>query len=237
MHADMRLLYELQQLDARIEKRRGELKALDSGEKMRRQLDESRQRLERVKQQHQQLTITARDQELRLKSQEEKMRRLEADLYSGRIRNPKELEALQHEIDFLKQARDEMDMELLRLWEQIETTEVGIKELEEELNELDSLYHKHVEQYLEFKGALEAELAVQEKLREDLVARIQPTAVERYERLCERLGGVAVALVENKTCKVCHTTLTDYTYKRLENESGLITCESCGRLLFDPLLR
>ncbi|MFQ3611424.1 MAG: C4-type zinc ribbon domain-containing protein [Fimbriimonadales bacterium] len=236
MHADMHLLYELQQLDARIEKLRTDLRSLDSGETMRRRLDQNRQQLEHVKEQHHELALRARDQELKLKGQEEKLRRLEADLYSGRIRNPKELEALQHEIDSLKNARDEMDMELLRIWEQMETTEAGIKELEAELDQMEQLYQQHMARYRETRSALEAELAAQEQQREALIARIQPAVVERYEKLRQRLHGIAVARVENKTCTACHTTLTDYLAKRLESESGLVTCESCGRLLFDPAL-
>jgi predicted nucleic acid-binding Zn-ribbon protein len=118
----------------------------------------------------------------------------------------------------------------------LETLKQDIDASEKDLQQLERLYEAHVEEYRQRKAALEAEIAFNEQEREKLAQQIDPDVRQRYQTLRERLGGTAVAVVEQKACSVCHTLLTPYTLKRLETEDALITCESCGRLLYDPNL-
>lgn len=236
MHRQMGLLRELQALDHYIDHLRQQVAQLDSGERIRASIERTRQRLEEVKTRYQEIYSIATQQEQRLKDLDERIRRTEAELYSGRITNPRELQLMQHEIEQAKRARDEMEAELLRVWEHLETTKHDIDAAERDLNELERYYEAHMEDFRQRKAALEAEISYHLHERAELVAQIDPEVVQRYERLRERLGGTAVAIVEQKACSVCHTTLTPYTLKRLQTEDALIACESCGRLLYDPEL-
>lgn len=236
MHPQMSLLRDLQALDHYIDRLRREVAELDPGEQLRATLERSRQRLEQVKRRYQELHATATDQELRLQAFDERLRQTEADLYSGRIKNPRELQLLQEEIEQAKRMREEMDVEMLRIWEQMETMKHDIDEAERDLQHAERLYEAHGEDFRQRKAALESEIEYHLSERADLTAQIDPEVLARYEQLRQRLGGTAVAIVEQKACTVCHTLLTPYILKRLQNEHTLITCESCGRLLYDPML-
>ncbi|MCS6918722.1 MAG: hypothetical protein NZM28_03035 [Fimbriimonadales bacterium] len=236
MHRQMGLLRDLQALDHYLDRLRREVAELDNGERLRAALDRSRQRMDEIKKNYHETHARATEQELRLQEFDERIRRAEADLYSGRITNPRELQLMQVEIEEAKRAREEMDIEMLRVWEQMETMKQDIDSTERDLQKLERLYEAHMADYRQRKAALEAEIEFHLKERAELVAQIEPEPLERYERLRDRLGGTAVALVEQKACAVCHTLLTPYILKRLQNEDALIACESCGRLLYDPML-
>jgi predicted nucleic acid-binding Zn-ribbon protein len=236
MHQQMSLLRELQAIDSYIDRLRQELNQLDSGERIRAKLEQTRQRMEDIKQRYEASYAAAAEQERRLQELDERIRRAEAELYSGRITNPRELQLMQQEIENAKKTRDELDLQMLQLWETLETMKRDIDASERDLRQIERFYEAHMEDYRQRKAALEGEIAFNEQEREKLAQQIDPEVRQRYQTLRERLGGIAVAVVEQKACSVCHTLLTPYTLKRLEIEEALITCESCGRLLYDPNL-
>jgi Zn-ribbon protein, possibly nucleic acid-binding len=236
MHQQMSLLRELQAIDSYIDRLRQELNQLDSGERIRAKLEQTRQRMEDIKQRYEASYAAAAEQERRLQELDERIRRAEAELYSGRITNPRELQLMQQEIENAKKTRDELDLQMLQLWETLENMKRDIDASERDLRQIERFYEAHMEDYRQRKSALEGEIAFNEQEREKLAQQIDPEVRQRYQTLRERLGGIAVAVVEQKACSVCHTLLTPYTLKRLETEEALITCESCGRLLYDPNL-
>jgi predicted nucleic acid-binding Zn-ribbon protein len=236
MHQQMSLLRELQAIDSYIDRLRQELNQLDSGERIRAKLEQTRQRMEDIKQRYEASYAAAAEQERRLQELDERIRRAEAELYSGRITNPRELQLMQQEIENAKKTRDDLDLQMLQLWETLENMKRDIDASERDLRQIERFYEAHMEDYRQRKAALEGEIAFNEQEREKLAQQIDPEVRQRYQTLRERLGGIAVAVVEQKACSVCHTLLTPYTLKRLETEEALITCESCGRLLYDPNL-
>lgn len=236
MHPQMPLLGQLQRLDDELDQLHQLLEQLDPGDTLRQQINESRQRMELVKQRHRELQTSAQEQQLKLQSMEARIRQAEADLYSGRIRNPRELEALQHDIDSMRRLHNEMELELLRLWEEMETQGREIHNAEQELSNIEKMFEHHVQRYQAQKARIESEIALRQERRTQLVARIDPAVFQRYETLRARLARRAVARVESEACAACRTKLTPYLAKRLREETELVTCESCGRLLYLPEL-
>ena len=236
MHRQMSLLRELQAIDSYIDRLRQELKQLDAGERIRAKLEQTRQHIEDIKRRYEESYAAAAEQERRLQELDERIRRAEAELYSGRVTNPRELQLMQQEIENAKKTREELDLQMLQLWETLENMKRDIDASERDLRQIERFYEARMEDYRQRKAALEGEIAFNEQEREKLAQQIDPEVRQRYQTLRERLGGIAVAVVEQKACSVCHTLLTPYTLKRLETEDALITCESCGRLLYDPNL-
>ncbi len=232
MHPDMRTLYALQQVDEAIEQLNHQLQSLDPGYDIAVKIKRMREQLEGIKRSHAELEATAREQELQLRTLDERIRRAEGDLYSGRIRNPRELDALQHEIDGFKRTRDRIEMEILSIWEQLETEADRIAKMEAELNEMEQRYQEHLEKYYQLKAAIENQRNARLAERAELAQRLSPAVLAQYEMMRKRLPPPTVAKVVNGVCDHCHTMLTPYLAKQLRESTELVTCESCGRLLY-----
>ncbi len=236
MHADMPLLYALQQLDDVLEEINQNLASLDPGRDIAIKLKRQRQELEEIKRTHAELEATARDQELELRSLDERIRQAEGDLYSGRIRNPRELDALQHDIDALKRTRDRMELQILSVWERLETQSRQIADTETQLEQMEQAYQRHLVRYRQIKSALEAKREEHLAMRNELAQRISPSALAQYETMRKRLPPPTVVKVVEGACGFCHTLLTPYLARQLRESSELVTCESCGRLLYQEEL-
>ena len=83
------------------------------------------------------------------------------------------------------------------------------------------------------EGTIGAELANLATARAELVTRVEPNAVERYERLRARFGGVAVARLEGARCSGCHLDLSrpSWTPSGPRRLASFADCPHCGRLL------
>ncbi len=82
------------------------------------------------------------DIELQQKSIDDKLKKMDKELYSGKVVNPKEVAAMQQEIAHQKTVRGDLDVRLLELWEAVppakkeeETTAGIIAEKKKELAE------------------------------------------------------------------------------------------------------
>jgi predicted nucleic acid-binding Zn-ribbon protein len=232
MHPAMRSLYELQQLDRYIAELRRTLEKLDPGDHIQEEIQRQRAILEQIKREYDTLHAEAVDQELQLRQMDEKFREVERELYSGRITNPKELAALQGDLDYLKRRRSDLDIRLLEMWDKMETLRQQINQSQERMNEIEMRYEAYRQEYEYRKASLESEIRFHEQQRDELARQIDPEALAYYERIRERLGEIAIAKVVNRACDFCHTVLTPYLLKQLEQGTELITCESCARLLY-----
>jgi predicted nucleic acid-binding Zn-ribbon protein len=151
-------------------------------------------------------------------------------LYSGRIKNPKELQALQHELETLKAQRDPIEEKDLSLMEQAEAAEVAVGKRREELSQAEAVWLKEQQELsAQIKEATKhlAELKLQ---REQAVSAIPAAELSTYNQL-KATRGDAVSLVEQGTCGRCRLTLSSAELQRAR-AGQQASCSSCGRLLF-----
>jgi predicted nucleic acid-binding Zn-ribbon protein len=83
------------------------------------------------------------------------------------------------------------------------------------------------------EGDAGKEVATLEAERASAAAEVDAALLATYERLRERLGGVAVARVQGGVCGGCHLSLSAADLDRFNKlaPGGHATCEDCGRLL------
>ena len=69
--------------------------------------------------------------------------------------------------------------------------------------------------------------------RQDAAGGISPELLATYERLRQRLEGVAVSRLIGGRCDGCHLTLPAMELDRIRHEAAgsLEHCEQCGRIL------
>jgi len=223
-------LYELQEVDLELESNEQTLQQVMSqlGEsqavaKVRSQLASQSQRLEELK--HTQHSL-----EWEIDDIGTKLATLEEELYSGRIKNPKELANLQHEVSGLKVKRGELEDKTLEIMEQVEMATASVAGTSSQLKTLEAEWQSQQQKLATDIERLETTLADLKHKRELMSARVDVKVVESYDEL-RKQKGTAVAKVEQGVCQGCRISLSNAELQRVRSGS-LMQCSSCGRILF-----
>ena len=225
-----RQLYQLQEVDLELESTEQAIKQIAS------QLGESetvvatRSNLAQEQQHLEELTHQQRSVEWEIDDLTSKLTTTEAELYSGRIGNPKELTNLQHEIDSLKAKRNQLEEKTLEIMDQVELTTRNTTALDTQLKTLEAEWHNEQQQLSTRLEQLKAVLADLKNKRQILAAEIDSQSIEVYQEL-KKQRGIAVARVEQGICRGCRISLPVTELQRVRSGS-LVRCSSCGRILF-----
>jgi len=226
-----RQLYELQELDLEIESDEQALKRVTGqlGEsravlKSQSQLESEQQRLEELKHQQHSAEWEIDDITGKIAAAEEK-------LFSGQVKNPKELASLQQDVEMLKTRRGRLEEKALGVIEQVEQSEVAVASISGELKTLTADWKRQQKQLSGEMKKLKAALTDLKGRWQRLAEGIEPETVDFYKQLRERKGGTAVARVEQGICRGCRLSLPTTDLQRVRG-NNLVQCSSCGRILF-----
>ena len=225
-------LYQLQEVDLEIESNEQTLAQIASqlGEsqavvKARTELKSKQQHLEELGQQQ-------HSAEWEIEDLVNKLSTAEGKLYSGRIKDPKELTNLQHEVEGLRGRRSQLEDKALEIMDQVEISTASVTTLTNELKTLEAEWHSQQQQLSTDMERLKAALSNLKNKRQLLSAEIDPETVEFYQAL-KKQKGQAVAKVEQGVCRGCRILLPTTELQRARGDS-LVQCSSCGRILFLP---
>ncbi|MBE9512506.1 MAG: hypothetical protein IMY77_00360 [Chloroflexi bacterium] len=223
-------LYELQEVDLELESNEQTLRQVMSqlGEsqtvaKVRSQLASQSQRLEELK--HEQHSL-----EWEIDDITTKLATLEEELYSGRIKSPKELANLQHEASGLKVRRGELEDKTLEIMEQVEMATASVAGTSGQLKTLEAEWQSQQQKLATDIEQLKSGLASLKHKRGLMSAQVDAKVVESYDEL-RKQKGTAVAKVEQGVCQGCRISLSNAELQRVRSGS-LMQCSSCGRILF-----
>ena len=163
----------------------------------------------------------------------EKAAEVEAKMYSGTVSSPRELQAMQADIDQLRrhertletrelelmEAREPFDQDLVQLGEQ---SAALARDLDEARRALESS-----------ESAIDGEAAAEQKLRDGVAGDIEPSLVADYERRRAQARGVGVARLVGDTCQGCHLSIpaTEVDRIRKSPEGTVSYCDNCGCIL------
>jgi predicted nucleic acid-binding Zn-ribbon protein len=228
----VRQLFELQEVDLQAEAREKAVRQMTAelGESevlrgARNGLAEEQKRLDG-------LTTEQRSLEWEIEDISSKQGNFERDLYSGRIRVPKELTSLQQEVASLKARRTQLEDRALGLMEQIESSRSSVLRLKVELETVETAWRTRQDA---LTGGIESErqaLLGLARKQQEMGSGIDSLALQAYRNL-RRQKGVAVARVEQGICRGCRISLPSSELQRARGGS-LVQCSSCGRILYLP---
>lgn len=170
--------------------------------------------------------------ELEAVLQEEERRLKERRMRLTRIRNDKEHEAAQREIDGLKEMSSRHEEELITLMEQTESVDGGLKEVEAELQAIVERIEAHNAESDGQIEALDQEIESEQAERERVAGLLKPNVRKRYETVFARREGVAVVEMAADICTGCNMAVPPQMANEIRKGKSLIACPSCQRILF-----
>jgi len=223
-------LYRLQEVDLEIESDERALEEVKSQLGESRAVIKTQKQLELEQKSLEELSRQQRSAEWEIDDISTKLAVAEEQLFSGRVKIPKELTNLQHEVETFQARRNQLEEQALEIIDQVEQSEARVARINSELETLTADWQRQQKQLADEVERLKAALTDLKAKRQRLAGEIDPSAFEFYQTL--RKGkGIAVARVEQGICRGCRISLptTDLQQARSGN---LVQCSSCGRILF-----
>jgi predicted nucleic acid-binding Zn-ribbon protein len=148
------------------------------------------------------------------------------------VRNDKELQALAHEVDSLKEGNQRIEGELLVMMESAGPRLAKIKELSETLATARTELAAGEKEIAGQVEQIKAELAQQQRERDKIAKEIEPALVSRYNVIFERRQGIAVAVAKAGTCQGCMRRLPPQLYNEIQKHLQVQYCPACQRILY-----
>lgn len=164
--------------------------------------------------------------------QEEGRKATDKRMRMSRIKNIRELQALQYEVDQIKQANSQIETEVIVILEDLEARAAALKQKEEELSGLQGAWNENKRQ-MEAQAA-EFERAVTEASsgRHSIAQQIGADLIARYELIFARRGGMAVVAVAGGICQGCFMNIPPQLSNEIMKSETLHLCPSCHRILY-----
>ena len=139
--------------------------------------------------------------------------------------------ALTHEIQFAEAEIRRAEDRILELMVDAEEREKSLKAAEIELKQEMAEIEKEKTEARERTAIDQAELKEWQAKRETLRAGVADSFLAHYDRVV-RVRHNALAGVRDQICLACNVMLRPQTYNELRSGDKLITCDSCGRILY-----
>jgi uncharacterized protein len=157
----------------------------------------------------------------------------EANLYSGSVTSPRELQAMQDEIDSLHRRQRNLEDQDLEIMEELEPVTATLADMDTAAQSLEAA-RAQLQRALDAAASeIDAELDDLTATRSASAAGLDAAAVADYEQLRAQLGGIAIARLVGGACGGCHLGLSAMELDRIRrlDPDAKVVCEECSRIL------
>jgi len=224
-------LWNLQRADSRLALARTKRAALDNGDALREEVEAARGVTEASAARLRQSQAALRDHELQLESTEAKQKKIEGDLYGGRVSNPKELASLQEDLASLARTRDHLEDRILALLDDVEAQKADAASADLAYRALERRLAAHLAEYAAARDRLDTEIEALVTERAGLASAVEPRLLKKYEGIAAQEGGVGIVAIQSEWCGGCRNTVPIDFVTRVR-EGRVVTCERCHRILY-----
>ncbi len=171
-----------------------------------------------------------KEQELDLKSCEEKISQYSVQLYSAK--NNEQYKAFLKEIELQKRLKTEIEEAMLFSLEMIEEKEKLTQRQEKELKALEEVTNAKIASLKKEEADIKKIRQEKEKEREQFIQGVDKEAVAIYEKIRSKKDGVAVSEVVKERCSVCFNPVPPQRILEIKRRLNLYFCDYCGRILY-----
>ena len=157
----------------------------------------------------------------------------DAKLYSGTVSSPRELQAMQADVEMLRRQRSDLEDEELEVMEARELLDAQIDALDADT----AVVRADIERLQGLIAAAEAEideeLAKEDTARDQQAAAVPEALLADYERRRAQNRGAGAARLVGTSCTACHLSIPSTEAENIRKAAGAVVayCDNCGAIL------
>ena len=157
----------------------------------------------------------------------------EAKLYSGEISSPRELQALQADVEQLRRHQRGVEDRELAAMERREPLDARLAEIEAAWVVVDGELTDARGSLAAVEAEVVAEAQIELDARNAIATDLAPELLAAYERCRETANGVGAARLVAGTCQGCHLSIPATEVDRIRRRAGdeIAHCDNCGCIL------
>jgi uncharacterized protein len=225
-------LFQLQQLDLEMDRLTAEHQALTTSLQNMYAVNKARAEQKQVQQQLSASLQAQKDAEWTLEDVEQRLKHHEQRLYSGSVTNPKELAALQQEVQHLRAQKGRQEEVVLEKMDEVERVRERAERSARAVAEAEQSWETANATGLARRDQLDAKLQELQEKRATQTGTLDSELVKRYEGMRKTKQGKVVSKIEQNSCQWCRVILTPSEIQRVRVSSEIQTCSNCGRMLY-----
>lgn len=231
MREEIKRLTGLQAIDQELRVQEQELSKITAKvDELAARVEQSAAELDQLKNEEREAAIARRELERTLAEGEVQIRNKRMRL--SLIKNERELQALSHEVEVLKDSNQRIEAELLSRMDGGDQRGSRVQELSESLKrERGELREAEKEIAGQIEG-LRAHIAARRQERGQLASQIDANMRQRYEMIFGRRGGFAVVAVKSGTCQGCRMRIPPQLFNQIQRYEAIHFCPNCQRILY-----
>lgn len=232
MHQELEQLLVLQNRQQKIKQIQTEINTLPlQRNHLESQLAASAAGVEALKHKGRQLEIDRKKLELDVGTRAESISRLKTQQYQTRKND--EFQAIGHEIERYETEIRKLEDEELELMVEADKVKTEIDATEKTARATKESISRQLNDLETKSKTLESRQEELAKERDALTSEIDGDLLNRFERLFNSKGDAAVVAIEHGVCTGCHMKVTTATASRVKAGKEIVSCENCGRILYD----
>lgn len=164
--------------------------------------------------------------------QEEGRKAVDKRMRMNKIKNIKELQALQREIEQIKQSNGELEETLIQVMEELDVVKAEIKTKQDEMAVMQGEWKQKQEALKAQINGIDQAVSEAANRRQSIAAQVGSDLISRYELIFSRRGGTAVVEVSSGICQGCYMNIPPQLWNEIIRSDKVHLCPSCQRILY-----
>lgn len=232
MKADLLNLVALQKLDLDIYSKRCEKDALPKNlETLRKQEQALSKKVDEVKTRLRAAESKKKDKEIEVQSTEQHIQKCDGQL--NQIKKNDEYKAMLVQIDDMREKKDKLEEDILKIMDEIETIQKDLAVEQEQLNKDKAVLQEKEAEVQKVMDGVQQQLDELLSQRKMYTEKISKEILRIYEHILAKRQDAALASVgEDGVCSACHMILLEDIIDKARGGNVLVTCDTCSRILY-----
>ncbi len=162
----------------------------------------------------------------------ERLAHAQAQLYGGRVRDPRELQNAERDVQQLQRQQSQAEDALLEALIAAENAAEAVEQRRAALASLAADWEATQARLLSEQARLREQLPAAQARQVATRRAVPPDLLTYYDNLRARRGGRAVAALDGDMCSACRVAVPATVLEAARYGTELVTCGNCGRLLW-----